>query len=175
VRYDVEIAGRLRRLEVTREGGRFAVAVDGRNWLVDAARVDAYTLSLLVVDVWPKGDTDPAGSYDVIVASDRAAGRLAVRVGAVTVAATVNGHRRRGGHVDRRRDGPEHVLAPMPGKIVRLLVKPGELVRARQPLVVVEAMKMENEIRAVGDGTVARIHVEEGASVDAGAPLIVIE
>ena len=56
-----------------------------------------------------------------------------------------------------------------------MLVKPGEPVRARQPLVVVEAMKMENEIRAAGDGTVARIHVEEGASVDAGAPLIVIE
>jgi biotin carboxyl carrier protein len=49
------------------------------------------------------------------------------------------------------------------------------VVRPRQPLVVVEAMKMENELRAVGEGTVTQIHVAEGASVEAGAPLIVIE
>ena len=66
VRYDVDIGGSLRRLEVTREGGRFAVAVDGRNWLVDAARVDACTLSLLVVDVSHFNDRawfDRAGNY----------------------------------------------------------------------------------------------------------------
>jgi biotin carboxyl carrier protein len=60
----------------------------------------------------------------------------------------------------------------MPGKIVRVLVAAGETVHARQPLVVVEAMKMENELRAGRDGTVAKIHVKEGASVDAGAPLV---
>jgi biotin carboxyl carrier protein len=49
------------------------------------------------------------------------------------------------------------------------------VVRPRQPLVVVEAMKMENELRAAGEGTVTQIHVAEGASVEAGAPLIVIE
>ena len=48
----------------------------------------------------------------------------------------------------------------------------GDAVHARQPLIVVEAMKMENELRAGRDGTVAEIHVKEGASVDAGAPLI---
>ena len=60
----------------------------------------------------------------------------------------------------------------MPGKVIRVLVRSGEAVRARQPLVVVEAMKMENELRAVREGTVAAVHVTEGASVDAGAPLI---
>ena len=60
----------------------------------------------------------------------------------------------------------------MPGKIVRVLVGAGDAVHARQPLIVVEAMKMENELRAVRDGTVAEIHVKEGASVEAGAPLI---
>jgi biotin carboxyl carrier protein len=62
----------------------------------------------------------------------------------------------------------------MPGKIVRVLVSTGETVQARQPLVVVEAMKMENELRAARTGTVAEIHVKEGASVDAGALLIEI-
>ena len=59
----------------------------------------------------------------------------------------------------------------MPGKVVRVLVKAGDTVRARQPVVVVEAMKMENELRADRDGTVAEIHVREGKSVDAGALL----
>ena len=63
----------------------------------------------------------------------------------------------------------------MPGKIVRVFVRPGDTVTARQPLVVVEAMKMENELRANRDGTVAEVHVREGLSVEAGAPLIVIQ
>jgi biotin carboxyl carrier protein len=62
----------------------------------------------------------------------------------------------------------------MPGKIVRLLVGLGERVRAAQPVVVIEAMKMENELRAGRDGTVAEIHAREGASVDSGALLVVI-
>jgi biotin carboxyl carrier protein len=63
----------------------------------------------------------------------------------------------------------------MPGKVVRVLVHTGDIVRARQPLVVVEAMKMENELRAGRDGRVAAIHVQEGASVDAGALMVEIE
>jgi biotin carboxyl carrier protein len=62
----------------------------------------------------------------------------------------------------------------MPGKIVRVLVKPGNPVRARQALVVIEAMKMENELRAARDGTVAEVQATEGVSVDAGAVLVVI-
>jgi biotin carboxyl carrier protein len=62
----------------------------------------------------------------------------------------------------------------MPGKVVRVLVKKGEAVRARQSVVVIEAMKMENELRAAGDGTMAEIHVRDGQSVEAGALLAVI-
>ena len=61
------------------------------------------------------------------------------------------------------------------GKIVRVLVQSGETVRARQPLVVVEAMKMENELRAGRDGTVAEVHAAEGQSVDAGALLVLVQ
>ena len=63
----------------------------------------------------------------------------------------------------------------MPGKIVRLLVKAGDEVKARQGLVVVEAMKMENELRAARDGRVLDVSVVEGQSVDAGALLLVVE
>lgn len=69
----------------------------------------------------------------------------------------------------------EPVLAPMPGTVLKLLVKPGQTVKENQPLLVLEAMKMENEIVAVQDGTVAGIYVNEGQMVDVSAPLITIK
>jgi len=71
--------------------------------------------------------------------------------------------------------GPQRVTAPMPGKIVKLLVKPGDKVQPRQGVVVVEAMKMENELRARAEGTVTEVRVTEGSSVEAGAILVVLE
>jgi len=63
----------------------------------------------------------------------------------------------------------------MPGKIIRVGVTSGEQVRARQTVVVIEAMKMENELKAGRDGTVGELHAQEGASVEAGALLVVIQ
>jgi biotin carboxyl carrier protein len=63
----------------------------------------------------------------------------------------------------------------MPGKIVRVLVKPGEAVTPRQVLVVVEAMKMENELRAARAGTVSAVFVSEGQSVEAGTALVTVD
>jgi biotin carboxyl carrier protein len=62
----------------------------------------------------------------------------------------------------------------MPGKVVRVLVQAGQAVRARQPIVVIEAMKMENELRAGHDGTVTELQARDGQSVEAGALLAVI-
>jgi biotin carboxyl carrier protein len=62
----------------------------------------------------------------------------------------------------------------MPGRIVKVLVARGETVRARQGLVVMEAMKMENELRAARDGVVSEVHVAEGQLVDANTLLAVI-
>jgi biotin carboxyl carrier protein len=63
----------------------------------------------------------------------------------------------------------------MPGKVVRVLVQPGAEVKAKQGLIVVEAMKMENELRAAKTGRVREVLVSEGQSVEAGAPLVEIE
>ena len=62
----------------------------------------------------------------------------------------------------------------MPGKVVRLLATPGTAVHARQPLIVIEAMKMENELRATRPGVVRQLLVHEGQSVDAGALLLIV-
>jgi biotin carboxyl carrier protein len=181
VRYEIEVGGRTRQVVVTRVGGAFAVTVDRRTWHVDAARVDAHTLSLIVDGSSEKGAVplfqDGAFSSDVSVAADPSTGQLTVHVGPTPVEVTVNG-RRRWGRKDESAgtgSGPQRITAPMPGKIVRLLVKAGDTVAARQALVVVEAMKMENELRAARAGTIAEVQAREGASVEAGALLIVIQ
>jgi biotin carboxyl carrier protein len=63
----------------------------------------------------------------------------------------------------------------MPGKIVRVLGTAGDTVAPRQPVVVIEAMKMENELRATRGGIIAEVFVQEGQSVDAGTPLAIIK
>jgi len=168
MQYEVEIGGRLLHVAVTRAGDGFAVTVDGRTRQVDAARIDAHTLSLLVDTVWSK---------EVSIAADPVGGQLGVHVGATPVTVTLNG-RRRWGRKDEgagTASGPQRLVAPMPGKVVRVLVKSGDPVTVRQPVVVIEAMKMENELRASRVGTVAEVHVSEGMSVDAGALLLVIQ
>ena len=80
----------------------------------------------------------------------------------------------RGGGAAGSDTGPRAVVAPMPGRIVKVLVQPGEAVQARQGLVVVEAMKMENEVRAPHAGIVADVRVREGSSVEANAVLVVL-
>jgi len=170
VQYEIEAGGRTRRVTVTRTGSGFAVTVDGRTREVDAARVDAQTLSLIL---------DGGTSEDAVIAPDRASGQLSVVVDGVAIPVSFNGRGRRGraetadGASGQRR--PQRLTAPMPGKLVRVLVRPGDTVVARQPVVVVEAMKMENELRATRAGTVADVHAREGQSVEAGALLLVIQ
>jgi biotin carboxyl carrier protein len=169
MQYEVEVNGRVRHIAVQRDGGRFAISLDGREWRVDAVRLDARTLSLIVGD---------GKSCEVSVAANLSTGLSNVRVGTTQFDVALNTRRR------ARRDGqdqgvagtgPQRIVAPMPGKIVRVAVTAGSAVRARQTVVVIEAMKMENELRAGRDGTVAELRAREGASVDAGELLVVIQ
>ena len=75
----------------------------------------------------------------------------------------------------RGADGIQTVVAPMPGKVVRVLVAPGDAVEPGQGLVVVEAMKMQNEMKAARAGKVLALPVKEGATVAAGDVLATIE
>ena len=194
MQFEVETGGRVRHVTVSRTGGGFAVSVDGRLQQVDFVRVDAHTVSLIVDTDAPASTQDstagpqdplyisrpgpfgPGSVYEATIVPD-SDGRLVVLIGAVPVGLRLNS--RRG--VGRRQGGaaagfgPLRITAPMPGKVVRVLVKAGDSVRARQAVVVVEAMKMENELRADRDGTVAEIYTREGMSVEAGALLVVIQ
>lgn len=70
--------------------------------------------------------------------------------------------------------GDKLVKSPMPGRIIKLLVQPGDEVAAGQPLLVMEAMKMENEIKAKMAGTIAEIHVAVGGTVEGNAKLVTL-
>ncbi len=167
MQYEVDVDGRVRQVTVHRAGQTFQVTVDGRSFVVDAAQAGAHSMSLVV---------EPGGrSFDVGFASDPATGLLYVRVGTTHIPLALNGRRRRREETGQAGAGPQRIVAPMPGKIVRVGVRSGEPVRARQTVVVIEAMKMENELKAGRDGTVAELHAEEGASVEAGALLVVIQ
>jgi biotin carboxyl carrier protein len=186
LQYDIEVDGRVRRLVVTREEERFHVAIDGRNLTVNAVRVGANALSLLIVeqeaDARPPGGAvaSPMSSHEITLATDPVTGHLHVNLGRVVVPVVFNGRRRsgrkeEGGHSGASgANGPQRVVAPMPGKVVRVLVKIGDAVRARQPIAVIEAMKMENELRAGRDGVITELAVASGQSVDAGALVAVI-
>ena len=176
MQYEVEVNGRIRRVFLQRTGGRFVVSVDGRTRQVDVARAGdngsvagtnvARTLSLIV---------EPGATFDVGIVPDTATGLLSVRVGGVSCTVALNPGRRRREHDESGHgSGPQRLVAPMPGKIVRVGVTPGESVRARQTVVVIEAMKMENELRSGRDGTVDELHAREGALVEAGELLVVI-
>ena len=69
-------------------------------------------------------------------------------------------------------EGPQEIVAPMPGKIVKALVTEGQVVSRDQGLLVIEAMKMQNELRAPRAGRIDRVYAEEGRGVEAGARLL---
>jgi biotin carboxyl carrier protein len=170
VTYEVEVNGRSRRVEVERASGGYVVTVDGRRHVVDVTPING-ALSLILGD---------GRSFEVSVAEQpQSSGQVNVHVNGRVVTATVGTSRAAWGHRGQEGSatgaGPQRVSAPMPGKVVKLLVKPGDKVVSRQGVVVVEAMKMENELRSPKDGIVADIKVAEGALVEAGAVLVVIE
>ena len=71
--------------------------------------------------------------------------------------------------------GRQMIVAPMPGKVVALLVSPAQEVSAGQGVIVIEAMKMENELKASGPGVIKEIKVQEGDGVSGGDVLVIIE
>ena len=169
--FEIDINGRTRTvaIEKTTEG-HFRVLLDGEVRLVDAARVGVYGLSLLL-------DGKHGVSREVQVTPASSGAELLVTLGGRTIAATVNGRRtgRAGSDTGAGAHGEQAVVAPMPGRVVRVLVSQGDDVAVRQGVVVVEAMKMENELRSPKAGRVKEINVTTGASVEAGRVLLVIE
>lgn len=167
--YDINLHGRDHRVTVVREDGEtptgtnYRVRIDdGPEHTVSAVRPVPDVLALLVDRVsWEAGLVQTEEGWDVEVVGVRHAVAVAdPRRKALRIAA--------GGEVSV-------VRTAMPGRVVRVLVDVGEAVTKGQPLVTVEAMKMENELKAPRDGKVKKILVSAGSLVESKATLIELE
>ncbi len=154
------------------DGGRWRVVIGGVERVVDARRVDGGPWSLLIDGQAWTVDLDPAKDGDVLaeLGGRQATVKLLDARRKLLVQAQQSALRARGAQT-----GPLAVRAPMPGKVVKILVKQGDKVTAGHGVAVVEAMKMENELRAPRDGVVTRIHVSEGQAVEAQEQLLTLE
>ena len=152
-------------LDVTieRSSGQYIVNVDGVHYTIDAHKLEADFYSILT----------EGRSYEVSVETRGDA--YHVRHGAAEQLVRLTDPSRRAREEKPDAEGPESIVTQMPGKVVRVLVSEGDAVEAGQGVIVVEAMKMENEIAASKDGKVTALNVQPGQSVEGGAVLAVIE
>ena len=170
--FEVELNGRTRSVSIERAGspGRFRVNVDGIATLVNAQPSGEFGVSLLFPEA-------AHGGARVSLAPGSAPGETLAYLRGRSASVVVNGRRtgRGAAETGAGAHGEQKVVAPMPGRVVRVLVAAGDEVEARQPVVVVEAMKMENELRSPKTGRVKDVPVAAGAPVEAGRVLMVIE
>ncbi|MBL4817871.1 MAG: acetyl-CoA carboxylase biotin carboxyl carrier protein subunit [Deltaproteobacteria bacterium] len=155
------------------EDDLFSITLDGHEYQVDAHVMPSGIVNLIT----------NAKSYDVDIDSQNSAdaldGNLTVRIqGRVVNLELLDEHQSKlksARAASLSGSGSSEIRAPMPGRILRVLVQEGDLVEEGQGLVVMEAMKMENEIRASKAGQVKELAVQAGASVESGALLLAIE
>lgn len=164
--YDVTVDGRTLRVQLERAGEGWQCRVDGQALQADAVVTGRDVLSLIV-----------AGKvYEV--KRELSGGELHLWLGSERYAVQVRDPRsfraRRAAAADAD-TGPRKLLSPMPGKVVRILAPAGTAVAAGQGVIVVEAMKMQNEIKSPKAGTVRKIVAQEGAAVNAGEVLAVVD
>jgi len=164
--YDVIVDGKTHRLELTHGDKTWLCKVDDQEIEVDAALTARDVLSVLV------------GGKAYEVKRERSLqGDLHMIIGSARYAVDVQDPRslrtRRG--AAGTESGPRKVTAPMPGKIVRILVAEKDEVKAGQGIIVMEAMKMQNELKSPKDGRVQKILTSEGSTVNPGDTLAIIE
>jgi len=164
MKINLRIGDRERRVEFERRGERQKFRLDNKDITADAAEVSPGIYSILMGGI----------AFEVCIESQM--GGLRVHVDGREYPAEILDprqlRRNRGGKAEA--EGRQQIVAPMPGKIVRVLVKAGEAVESGQGLMVVEAMKMQNEIKSPKSGVVERLLVREGQAVNSGETLAIV-
>ena len=165
MKFEVRIDSRACTVELIRSADRWQIWLDGKGVDADAVEIAPTIFSILL-----------NGKSHEIRITPTPAGTLTLQTAHHEFTAEVIDPRawrgRRHGALEA--EGRQQILAPMPGKIVRVLAQVGEKVEAGQGLLVVEAMKMQNEVRSPKSGTVERLLVKEGQPVNAGEVLCVV-
>ncbi len=170
MKFEVQLTGpagkKTRVIELERDGETWRVLLDGRSVAADAVEVASHTLSILL-----------QGESHEIHVTPLTDGKLKLQTSTQEFTAEVIDPRAWSGrrHGAAEAEGRQQIVAPMPGKVVRVLVKAGDRIEAGQGLLVVEAMKMQNEIRSPKSGTVERVLAKEGQPVNAGEILAWVE
>jgi biotin carboxyl carrier protein len=162
--YEIAIDGKNYRLELSQTEGLWKCRLDGREIEVDAVLARPNVLSLRI------------GNKAYEVKCERVSNDVHIWVGSRRFAPEVRDPRSlrsRGGTADEH--GPRKLTAPMPGKVVRVLLAEGAAVEAGEGVLVVEAMKMQNEVKSPKKGTIQKILVTEGSAVNAGDVLAIVE
>lgn len=163
----IEMDGELRQVELTQvEGGQYRASIDGE----PAVDVEAQMLRPGVLSLHIAGQ-----AYRCVL--EESAEGTAIHLAGKRLLYRVDDPRslksRRSRHGGA--EGPKPVTAPMPGRVVRVLVSVGDAVEAHQGIVVIEAMKMQNELKSPKAGKVAQLRVEPGGTVAAGDVLAIVE
>jgi len=170
MKFEVQLegaSGTVKRIvDLERQGEAYRVLVDGELVDADAVEVAPHTISILL----------NGQSFEVHVAPSHD-GKLQLQTGPHEYSAAVQDPRawrgRKQGALEA--EGKQQIISPMPGKVIRILVAAGDAVQAGQGIVVVEAMKMQNEIRSTKSGKVERVVAKEGQNVRAGEVLAWVE
>jgi len=165
MKFEVSVGAKKRVVDLDRDANSWRLALDGTRIDADVREVEPGVFSVLL-----RGE-----SHEIRV-TPQTDGALTLQTGNHEfVAEVVDPRAWRGGrHGGVEAEGRQQVLAPMPGKVVRVLVQRGDTVEAGQGLVVVEAMKMQNEVRSPKSGTVERLMAKEGQPVNAGEVLAIV-
>jgi biotin carboxyl carrier protein len=163
--YEVTIGEKTFRVELVRAGEGWRCQLDGKEFPVDAISPQSGVLSLLI----------DGKSYEV--RQENTASETSIVIGHQRFPAAVRDPRslRSRRSSDDAGHGVRKISAPMPGKVVRILAPAGSPVEAGQAVLVIEAMKMQNELKSPKKGKVRKLNVSEGATVEAGQVLAEIE
>jgi biotin carboxyl carrier protein len=164
MKYEVKIQDGHVNAEIEQRGERIDADVDGRHYELKVVSPEK--------GVYTVFDSDRV--YEARVwANDQ--NSLWVKIGGNQFSTMVIDRKHRRPTAEHRTEGRQNLTAPMPGKVVRVLLSQGDDVAAGQGVVVVEAMKMQNEIKSPKSGRVVEIRVTEGASVNANQILAVVD
>jgi biotin carboxyl carrier protein len=163
--YEVGIDGRIYRLELTRGGDRWSCRLDEREITVDAVLVQHDVLSILIGGIVHevKREVTPSETY-IWIAGERYMAEVR----------DPRSFRSRRGKADATQ-GTKELRASMPGKVVRVLVREMAEVQVGDTILVVEAMKMQNELKSPKQGVVKKILASAGSAVNAGDVLAIVE
>jgi len=163
--YEVTIAEKTYRVELQRVGAGWECKLDGRELPLDVTSAQGGVLSLLLNGKSYEVKQEIAGpETNIVVGQERFS---------VALRDPRSFRSRRGAGSGEQ--GVKKITAPMPGKVVRLLAAEGTAVEVGQSVIVIEAMKMQNELKAPKSGVMKKINVAEGAAVEAGQTLAEVE